>query len=158
MPEPVNHGERRFYLRGCRCLLCRAANARDKATRHTRALVDAAPVTQRLQALQADGIGYRRVAALTGLNANRLQEIRRGNVAFTTCRTAEKILSLPSTVTPSLWSRIPAAPTKRMMKWLAAEGFTLAAIAARIGARPRSQTITVRVAARVARLYREMQS
>jgi hypothetical protein len=150
-----------MYRRGCHCLRCRVANAKDKADRSARVTpcyVDAAPVTKHLQNLADLGIGWRRMGKLARVDGNHLRSIRSGKRKLIRATLAAKILAVqrPS---PALGQRINSAPTWRQIKWLQTEGFTLQEIARRIGKHSldRRSTITVRYAARIDGLFRAMQ-
>lgn len=92
------HGERAWYQRGCRCLLCRAANARYEAGRrkaraHGEHLpMEKAPgyVTSRqIQSLRAEGFTWARLSRVLGLHRNTLR--KHTTSTMTTQRTVTRI-------------------------------------------------------------------
>ena len=72
------HGTRSCYVGGCRCEPCRAANAADRRSRRTRTpLVPVEPVVAHLRALQAAGVGRRRIARAARIAESTLDRIAR---------------------------------------------------------------------------------
>ena len=79
------HGTRSRYVGGCRCIECRAANARYAAELERRRareafgaptrMVDAAPVRERLLCLYAQGYSEREVSELSGVSRTVLRSI-----------------------------------------------------------------------------------
>jgi hypothetical protein len=90
----IAHGQRRFYRAGCRCVRCRASNAAYVTARRAAPRVPAAPVRQHILALQAQGLGYRRVAALAGIGASSVLRLRAGRRTWTTPATAARVLKV----------------------------------------------------------------
>ena len=72
------HGTRSMYVGGCRCEPCRAANAADKRTRRVASpLVPVGPIVEHLRALQAAGVGRRRIARAARIAESTLDRIAR---------------------------------------------------------------------------------
>ncbi len=72
------HGTRSCYVGGCRCDECRGANAADRRVRRTRnPLVPVEPVVAHLRALQAAGVGRRRIARTARIAESTLDRIAR---------------------------------------------------------------------------------
>ena len=72
------HGTRSRYVGGCRCDECRGANAADRRARRTRTpLVPVEPVVAHLRALQAAGVGRRRIARAALVAESTLDRIAR---------------------------------------------------------------------------------
>ena len=106
------HGTRACYVRdACRCVDCRRANSEYQKRRHRligygrRPQVDAAPVREHVRGLMSspyagarDGIGWRRIAELAGVNRSTVQALiwgRRGKPTKRIKReSAEKLLAL----------------------------------------------------------------
>lgn len=107
LAESAPHGTRSRYVAGCRCPLCKAANAeyaraRAKAQRRggQNPLVCAQPARQHLIDLSEGGVGARAIAAATDLARSLLQEIKAGSKAKIRRSTETKILA----VTPEMAS------------------------------------------------------
>jgi len=78
--EPrVPHGTRSRYVgHGCRCQPCRDANATDRRARLVRRpLVDAAPVSAHVRALQAAGLSRARIARAARVGESTLDRVCR---------------------------------------------------------------------------------
>lgn len=149
-----DHGTRARYVfgatgadrsNGCRCEPCKEANrayARDRYRKAHRpdetlepAYVDAAEARQHLEWLRTVGVGYRTVAARTGLARSAIQKIGGGKVTKARQSTIDAILAVPrSAARPGAY--VPAAPTWRLIDDLLAHGFTKVAIARHITGNP----------------------
>lgn len=134
-----SHGDRRTYRRGCRCLLCRAANAAYEAARaagkvgHAPDLVSADKAREHLRCLRAKGVGYRQAARLAGLSPQLVAHVRAGRVDRIRADTALRILA----VKPALarGQVVPAWRTWLLLDSLLREGYTRAALGFRLGCR-----------------------
>lgn len=72
------HGTRSRYVGGCRCDECKSANAADRRTRRKATpLVPVEPVVAHLRALQAAGVGRRRIARAAQIAESTLDRIAR---------------------------------------------------------------------------------
>jgi transcriptional regulator with XRE-family HTH domain len=155
MPE---HGTRKAYRSGCGCVVCRAANAADKARRMSQCnTVYATEAKAHLKTLEKSGIGYRQAAALAGLTPRAILNIRSGETTTIRRETETRILKIPPR--PALGARVRLGRASRQLSALRAEGFTLADLGRRLGlasafALHRSGYIRVRTALRVQALYR----
>jgi len=127
--------------------------------------VDAAPLRRHLVALRDAGLGYGRIAALTGYHPETISNISRGKRQRTTAEVAAKILAIqvPSAVRPTL-CMVPAIGTQRRLRALVAFGYSNMAIAGRLGidnsalGRIHRQTqLTAQMAHKVDAVFRELQ-
>lgn len=105
----------------------------------------------------AQGIGIRRASDLSGLSLAHLQRIRNGQQRTVKRTTEQTVLAIPAQ--PALGQRINSYRTRHLLRSLRAEGFTLAALAAKLGLRSptlrlhRQGRITVRNARKVRALW-----
>lgn len=160
-------GTRLRYMSGCRCMDCRKANssyenARQKARRagDWNGIVNAAPARAHLLALSRQGVGRRAVRASTDIADTVLQRIRQGSKKRIRARTERLILAVTA-AQRSDRALIPAAKTWRLIDNLREEGYTVPQLVKRLGYKaPALQfgrdRVTVRNAARVERLHREL--
>ncbi|GAA2037471.1 hypothetical protein GCM10009740_31610 [Terrabacter terrae] len=107
------HGDRaRYTLDGCRCRACRDANVaynRQLARRHLYGrppLVDANPARDHVRALQAAGMGWKRIAEAAGLDHSVITKLiygARGRKPSVTIQpaSAEKILAVRLELAPA---------------------------------------------------------
>lgn len=138
----MTHGTRSSYVKGCKCDLCRAANARYTKVAKYRSdkgistLVDAAPVKAHLQQLRAAGVGRRTIAARSGVSLtviSRLIGIDRHRPARRIHPdTARKLLAV-TTSDQADGTFIDATGARRRLQALVTLGWTQTEIAARIG-------------------------
>lgn len=161
------HGERLRYVGGCRCDECRAANARYERERLTarregdwNGIVPADRARAHLLKLSKAGVGRRAVAAASDVADTVLQEIRAGRKKRIRARTERLILAV-SAAQASDRALTPARRTHKLIAELLEEGYTAGFLAERLGYRHRglqfrAERVTVRNAARVARLHREL--
>lgn len=103
---------------------------------------DARPVREHLLHLQEAGIGFHRVAALTGLPYNSVRDFlypsytkRRGRKTRTSHDTAAKILALQ--VGDTLPGRVDATATRRRIQALVAHGWPMLILGPHIGCTPK---------------------
>lgn len=161
------HGMRARYAAGCRCEECRKANsayenARQKARRQGgwNGLVDAAKARAHLRKLSRIGVGKNAVAAASDVARVILQDVRAGRRTKIRASTERRILAVTSAMASDR-ALVSAARTWRLLDELVDEGFTKTQLAAKLGySRPALQIgrrqVTVRNAARVERLHREL--
>lgn len=170
-PNPVRlaenkpHGTREKYKAGCRCLPCRAANARYAAARASarasgnwNGLVPAEPARKHILKLSKQGVGRRAIAAASDVAEKVIARIRSGAQSNVRKNTEDRILAV-SNQAPSDGALIRAAATWKQIRTLRADGFTKAELARRLGYRfPSLQIgkirIRARTAARIDRLFR----
>jgi len=158
--DQLDHGTRRCYTHGCRCVACRDANA--AATREHRArpvgTVDAAPARQHLAALRALGIGYRRAAHLARVAPATAQRVLAGTVSRLKPATAARLLATRPVL--ALGATVAGTKTWRFVDSLRREGFTHREIAFRLGAHSQQlqlhRRVRVRSALKVAQLYQTL--
>lgn len=143
------HGQYATYnVHLCDCLLCKAAN-RERRNRRYREklygrfrLVDAQPVRDHVIALQAQGMGWKRVAAVAGVSISTVSALLygRGNRSGEQPRPprrqidralAAKILAVELDLAPSAY--VDGTGSLRRLRALRAIGWTRAALAARLG-------------------------
>lgn len=142
------HGVRAKYVaEKCRCDDCRKAhrdyeNARNRRRAEERwgvrgpDIVDAAPVRQHIQALQAAGMGYKRIAAAAGVSASRVGQLAGVTAPKTPntrvhATTAAKILAVRPD--PGGKQLTAAGPAGRKVRALHAIGWTLTELAGCLG-------------------------
>jgi len=146
------HGTRACYVHGpepgqgegCRCEPCVAAN-RERARQESRLraygrwkpYVDAGPARQHVLALQAQGVGRRRVQELSGLSSGALSKILYGGpgdrprTRRVRAETAQAILGVrPS---PAPHALTDATGTHRRLEALVANGHSQTQLAGRLG-------------------------
>jgi hypothetical protein len=126
--------------------------------------VDAAPVRAHVRWLQDSGIGIQRIIDLSGIGEGTIGAIMYGPTRHTRAASAAAILAIrPGMDTLAPGARIDAVGTRRRLQALAAIGWPSSVIGERID-RSRSHitglrvanSVTVRVAQEVARLYQRM--
>lgn len=163
----IAHGVRATYRRGCRCLLCRCANADYERSRRIQSypdpgeLVDAAGAIAHLTALRTHGIGYRQAAKLAGLSPQLVLEIRDGRRETIRADIATRILGVPFILAHG--QRVTAWRTWRLLGSLFGEGYERQVIAKKLGLRsPQLQLhprhVRVKNALRVRRLWNSIMS
>lgn len=157
----ADHATRPCYQAGCRCLPCRAANAAYAVERARDPLPGwTTPYDAQayLLTLQAKGIGYRQAAQLAGMSAATVKAIRNGDRTRILTRHHEAIVSIPPY--PALGARLTSKRAKHLLLSLQSEGFTLQAIARKLGLRPAQlqlhPTITVKRSLQVQALWRKL--
>lgn len=167
LAEAKPHGTRLKYLGGCRCLPCRAANARYESHRiHARrngdwnGIVSAGRARRHLLALSRAGVGRRTVAEISGVPQSTVHQIRTGRRCHIRARTQRRIFLVDSRAMNEA-RLVPADRAWRMISRLLDEGFSKAEIARRLGYRfPALQLnrrrITARTAVKVERFYRRI--
>ena len=165
--ENIAHGTRLKYKAGCRCLRCRAANARYEADRiQARAagswngLVAAEASRRHILRLSRQGVGRRAIAAASDVAERTISRIRSGKQSKLRKSTEERILAI-SNQALSDGTLIRAGITWRQIRTLLAEGFTKAELARRLGhLSPSLQIgkshIRARTAMRIDRLFRTL--
>jgi hypothetical protein len=109
--------------------------------------------------MQAAGLGYRRIAALSGVSSATVVHIRLGRAVQIRPWTEAKILAVRPSV--ALGQLVKAHHTRRLIRSLRLEGFTGLEIAQRLGLhtrfrapRPGQAFVTEKTALRVRRLHR----
>ena len=161
------HGVLAKYTHGCRCTLCRAANAaytthrkhEAKAGRSNR-LIAASPVRKHLRALSKASVGKRVVADISGVAVSTLGLISTGKNTKIREQSAARILAVTAEAAADR-AHGNVGPTKKLLKKLAAAGYSHADVVARIGGTPttaRSPRIHVRTAHQIAKLWLEVQA
>ena len=161
------HGNRVRYMGGCRCADCRRANteyekgrARARKAGDWNGIVDAARASAHLRRLSRIGIGRRVVSEVSSVPESILHEVKRGRRLRIRARTERRILAV-GRAQASDAALVPAGGTWRLIDELIEEGYSVSFLARRLGyAKPALQfnrgLITVRNAARVQRLHREL--
>lgn len=161
------HGDRLFYIAGCRCDDCRRANADyERMRKAARAagdwngLVDSTRARAHLVSLSKRGVGKRAVAAASDVCMTVLQDIRTGKKKRIRARTERKVLAVASTMM-SDGALVRSARALRLIKRLKEEGFTKRDLARRLGYRNDALQfsgpyMTLRNLARIERLYRSL--
>lgn len=138
--SPPQHGERRCYLRGCRCPECAEAHRRYckqyklRRLRHGTTYINATPATQHLRALAARGWTQPAIARATGLGEPNIRDIATGRSRRIPRATRAAILAFqpgPDTAPDNYW--IDPTGTIRRIRALAAIGHPIYRQAAAIG-------------------------
>lgn len=171
------HGRAKYVMEGCRCDVCRAANAeyqrhRSRQRAYGRPLsVDAEPVRQHLLALRNTGIGRRRAAELAGVSHSAVSHILYGQTGYPPAKrirpeTAAKILAIdPADIRRFTdKTRVDITGSRRRLQALVASGRTQRELAVRLGITPanfwifmhRQTGITVAKQRQISELYDEL--
>ena len=165
------HGSRARYVAGCRCLPCRAANARYASRRavlrlagRDNGIVDARPVRAHLRKLSRWGVGRRTVAELARVSPTVIQQIRRGQRHHCRAETARRICGVTAAAVCGS-SPVDAAATWRLLEKLIEDGYTKRQIAVWLGSQAkcpqlqlRRDRVTAANARKVRALYYNIQS
>lgn len=172
-----------YVAHKCRCNECREGRRRYEADRTRRHLygrfedryVDAAPVRAHIQRLQAAGMGWKRIAEVSGVGNTAIAQLiygRKGSngdprkgqtLKRVEKEKAAKILAVrPTPATLAKQAHVPALGTHRRVKALCRMGYSQQRIAAMIGMTRgnfghmmRQDRIENATAQRIARAYRE---
>lgn len=165
------HGERRTYLRGCRCEACTTANRVYlkrmllRKAKGDEPVVDAAPVRAHLEQLRAEGFGTRCLAEESGVARSVIVRILRGGgsdrgpVERVWQSSADRILALdPAKLRRPDGAQVDAGTTWSMIEELTAEGVTRSRIAKALGYETpnlqiRRERVTAETERRVADLH-----
>jgi hypothetical protein len=165
-------GTRAKYISGCKCLKCRAANSnysvqRDRLRREegdTRNIVPADAASQHVHQLSTKGVGYKQVAAASGVATSVVFKIRRGTRKQIRQSTERAILAVDESVRGDA-SLIPAGPTWAKLNDLIERGFTKNQLGAWLGSKAkvpslqiRHDFITARTAMKVERLVANLEA
>lgn len=124
-------GTRAGFSRGCRCLPCKAANARrDKAV-----WTDAEAAKLHLQRLEAlkPSIGVHQAAKLSGLSPAHVYRIRTGQQRRVKVATADAILAIPPIAAGG--QTVNGYRTRDYLRRLVKEGYTVQQLAGWLGKR-----------------------
>lgn len=161
------HGVRLRYMAGCRCDACRRANtdyeiqrAKARKAGDWNGIVPADRAREHLKALSRRGIGRRTVQACTDISVTVLFDIRSGRKKRIRARTERLILGVTKAQAAD-HALISGRKSARRIALLLEEGYTQKFLARRLGYKhPALQfnqdRITVRNAARIERLYKEL--
>lgn len=173
------HGTRaKYVVEGCRCVPCKRANraeenhrSRLEAYGQWQPYVDAAPARAHVRALQAYGLGWKRIAVLADVPISTMSKLlygapRRGMGPSKRVRpeTAAKILAVVATP-ESLGGATPvdATGTRRRLQALIAGGWPQAQLARRLVMEPgnfglllREERVYAATARAVAALYEQL--
>lgn len=164
LAEQKPHGTRLKYKAGCRCLACRAANARyetgrarSRASGNWNGLVAAEATRKQILKLSKQGVGRRAIAAASDVAEKVISRVRSGAQVKVRKSTEGRILAV-SNQASSDGALTRADATWKQIRALLAEGFTKAELARRLGYRfPSLQIgktrIRARTAARIDRLF-----
>jgi hypothetical protein len=169
------HGTYQAYkLDCCRCGPCRVANAEYARRMHRQkgygtwtSYVDAEPARQHVRALQAQGMGWKRIAHAAGLHTSVVWKLLYGDPSRNLApsrrirpQTAERLLAVQPELADG--ALIPAGDTWMLVMRLVADGWPLAHIARHVhGPRARALQlgrwqVTVANARAVAELYEQL--
>lgn len=146
-----------YVIHKCRCTPCRTENARREQWRtrqkaygrYDNGLVDAQPVREHVQALQAAGLGYIRIARLAGVQPRAVAALlygrqegssspRKGEPVKRMKReTAVAILAVEATLDVlGEKANVPARPYMRRLHALVAVGYSISHLARRLDMEP----------------------
>jgi hypothetical protein len=170
------HGYAKYKLENCRCYVCAWAVSEYSRVRAERIAagtwrLDSAPVRVHIRALSAAGMGYKRVAAVAGINASTVSRVLYGRPDRGTPPPASirydlgaRLLAVEPDLHPN--ANIEASGTVRRVQALVAIGHTLTSVAEALGwtvqnlskvvhagAVPYALCVEVRTALAVSRLY-----
>lgn len=159
------HGRTKYVMEKCRCDVCRDDAARYERERRQRVvptLVDAGLAREHIERLMAMGMGYKRIAEVSGVAETSVQSIIYGrpSVGRPPSRrirpdTEQRLLAV--TFDPSDGALVDGDETRRKIDELVAAGVPRARIAERIGCkRPTLQIRDGKVEGRTARVVAEM--
>lgn len=173
------HGTRaKYVVEKCRCGPCKQANrqednhrARMEAYGRWQPYVDAEPVRQHVKALQAYGLGWKRIAVLAGVSNGAMSKLLyglpakgRGPSKGVRPETAAKILAVEATPANLGGSTsVDAIGTRRRLQALVAGGWPQAQLARRLVMEPgnfglllREERVYAATARAVTALYEEL--
>lgn len=162
-PPDHKHDETRtcYAIHKCRCDGCTEGSRASEEKRRRQhlygtfdsGLVDAAPVRAHIEMLQESGLGWKRIAELTGVGNTAISQLiygrkgsnndpRKGETLKRVSREkAEKILALqPSLELLRDGALVPALGTHRRIQALVCNGWSLNAIGTRLGIDPGNMT------------------
>jgi DNA-binding CsgD family transcriptional regulator len=152
------HGRAKYVVEKCKCEVCRTdARAYERNRRRQRAYgraayVDAEPARQHVRALQAAGIGWKRVAKLAGLDHSVLFKLLYGDQKRfgrpskrIRPATEAKILSVRADL-DNFGSKalVDATGARRRLQALVAIGWSQSKLGARLGITPNNFTATMK--------------
>lgn len=161
------HGVRVRYMAGCRCPECRRANTAYEIARAIarksgdwNGIVPADRARAHILALSRQGIGRRTVQACTDVADAVLTAIRSGRKTRIRARTERLILGVTKAQAAD-HALVSARKSHRLIKLLLEEGYSEKFLARRLGYKQptlqfNDKRVTVRNAARIERLYREL--
>lgn len=161
MTEPRKvrpHGRAKYVVEKCRCEICRKdARAYENNRRRQRAYgraayVDAEPARQHVRELQAAGLGWKRVAALAGLDHSVVWKLLYGDrkrfdgpSKRVRPATEQKILAVQATLdTLGDMALVDATGARRRLQALVAMGWSQTKLADRLGVLRSNFTGTMR--------------
>jgi hypothetical protein len=160
MADSKRHGTYAGYkVDGCRCVLCRKASSayakrRERQIGYGRwqPFVDAAPVRAHVEALQAAGLGWKRLADLAGVSRGAVDKLLHGaphrNIAPTKRMRPEAAARILA-VKPDLdllgdRALVDATGSRRRVQALVARGWSLAKLARELGVDPTNLPTMIR--------------
>lgn len=181
-PKPCHHKQADhqhgtyacYTLDACRCEPCAAACStylatwtREKGYGRWDNLVDATPARNHVQALQAHGMGHKRIADTAGISVSALQKLlwgHKGRPPSKRIRKATAQALLAVTLDLPTGGRIPADETARRLQALIACGWSASSLARRLDMLPSNMTplvharrgVTVATATAVHQLYLQL--
>jgi hypothetical protein len=136
-------------MAGCKCLLCRAANARYECARAEQrraglwnGIVSARRVRRYLRKLSRAGIGYKQAAKNAGVAKTTLAEVLRGTRRQLRALTEKRVLEFGARAVAD-GGLTDAAATWRRIGWLLDEGFTKREIARRLGSKAKTPALQI---------------
>lgn len=161
-------GTRVRYYAGCRCQACKRANseyeserAQARAAGDHRGLIDAAPVVAHINALRAQGLGWKTIADAACVSTGTVSDLIYGKQLKLRGHTARKLLAVTALAARD-GAYIDARPSWALIKQLQRWGYPRSRIASEMMGRPvralqRSpKKITVRNAALVQRVHERL--
>lgn len=167
LAESKPHGVRMRYMGGCRCDACRAANtnyekqrAKARKTGDWNGVVPATEAKAHMLKLRRQGVGRRTVQACTDIADTVLFDIVSGKKTHIRARTARLILQVTKEHAAD-HALIPAGRSRQLIRELLDEEYQESFLAKRLGYKNgylqfNSDKITVRNAARIEQLHREL--
>lgn len=135
------HATRSCYMMGCRCLRCRAANSRYSCMRdaerragRTNKLVSTERVRAHLEVLSALGVGYKSVAAASGVSRTCIAMYKSGQRLWIREQAEARILAVDAAARAGN-SLVDAGPTWARLDELISRGYSRAQLAKWLGMR-----------------------
>lgn len=149
-PDRYEHGTRSRYVAAkCRCQLCRDANTAHRKVRvqaqkqgQFNGLVPTAPVRQHIVALQAQGVGLKRIADKAGVARSIPQLILNGKRTQIRNETALSLLGVTNSAKSDRF--VPAGLTWMRIYCMVADGVPKTVIARRLGSRAKVSMLSLR--------------
>lgn len=136
------HGRPKYVFERCRCQVCCQANreylreykqARARLGKDRTVRLEAAATRGHLLALARQGVGPKKIAAVSGVSTHTLASILSGETATVTPDTERRVLAVTAERARTAESRVDITPTLRRVRQLNDLGYSNAWIARALG-------------------------